>query len=101
MSTLLNAATPADDLADIVAFLLSPPKEAYSKNNQTVTLSKAWAIGIIGKERFEDSGPFEHHVLCHGDELRERGMDYGLPKEILDWLVGIEDVVVLPAGLFE
>jgi hypothetical protein len=79
---------------------MAPPRDLYSNDGQTVTLTKRWVVGIIGKDRFEDSGPLLYHVLCHGDELRDHGLEFGLSEKVLDWLISTKDTVELPVSHF-
>jgi hypothetical protein len=90
---------PAEkSLEKLVARIMTPPCDLYSADDKIVTLTKTWAVGLIGKERFEDSGQFLYHVLCHGDELRDHGLEYGLSEKVLDWFVSTKDTVELPVS---
>jgi hypothetical protein len=79
---------------------MAPPRDLYSADGKIVTLTKTWVVGLIGKDRFEDSGPLLYYVLCHGDELRDHGLEYGLSEKVLSWLISTKDTVELPIGHF-
>jgi hypothetical protein len=92
---------PAEKTIDkLVSRIMAPPRELYSSDGRTVTLTKTWVVGIIGKERFEDSGPLLYHVLCHGDEIRDHGIEYGLSEKVLEWLISTKDTIELPSSHF-
>jgi hypothetical protein len=90
----------ADSSAGIVYRLMHPHESLYSDDMQTVTLTKNWAVGIIGPEHFEDPGPFEHRILMNGSELRNRSQELGLSKEIFEWLTSTADKIELSASHF-
>ncbi|CAN9092767.1 hypothetical protein CC77DRAFT_1087231 [Alternaria alternata] len=98
---LLTHEVPKEESIDkLVSRIMAPPRDLYSADGKTVTLTKTWVVGLIGKDRFEDSGPLLYHVLCHGDELRDHGLEYGLSEKVLSWLISTEDTVELPIGHF-
>jgi hypothetical protein len=87
----LHGVVGADLRSDSVCHrLMRPPQALYSADGQTLT--KTWAVGILGTERFEDSGPFLHWVVMAGGDIRERGLDLGLSRQVLDWLTGTADL---------
>ncbi|KAF1833629.1 hypothetical protein BDW02DRAFT_623377 [Decorospora gaudefroyi] len=89
-----------ESTASVVARLMDLPKYLYSADGQTVTLTKTWAVGILGTGRFEDSGPLMLHIVRHGGDIRKHGVALGLSQEVLVWLTSSADTIRLPATLF-
>jgi hypothetical protein len=79
---------------------MNPPSPLYN-DNQTVTLTINWAVGVAGPERFERLAGDNRYVLSYRDDLREQGEAAGLSSEILEWLEGGEETLTLPASHFE
>jgi hypothetical protein len=79
---------------------MAPTHEYYSEDRKMVTLTKNWAIAIIGKEHFESPSQPPQHILCPKNEIAERGVKFGLRMEVLAWLLSTRDTVTLPASLF-
>ncbi|RYN27378.1 hypothetical protein AA0112_g7823 [Alternaria arborescens] len=99
--SLLTHEVPKEESIDkLVSRIMAPPRDLYSADGKIVTLTKTWVVGLIGKDRFEDSGPLLYYVLCHGDELRDHGLEYGLSEKVLSWLISTKDTVELPIGHF-
>jgi ribose 1,5-bisphosphokinase PhnN len=55
---------------------------------------------VIGRERFEPVPLSRGLSLRQDDELRARGVQWGLGKEIAEWLRSGEETLVLPAKHF-
>jgi hypothetical protein len=91
---------PDDSIAGIISRLMSPPS-FLNNDNQTVTLTITWAVGVAGPERFERLAGDDRYVLSYHDDLREQGQAAGLSPEILEWLEGGEQTLTLPASHFE
>ena len=55
---LLTHEVPKEESIDkLVSRIMAPPRDLYSADGKIVTLTKTWVVGLIGKDRFEDSGP--------------------------------------------
>ena len=79
---------------------MEPPECLYSEDGQQVTLNITWAVGVIGRERFEPVPLGRRLSLRQQDELRTRGVEFGLSQQIADWLRSGDETLVLPAGHF-
>lgn len=79
---------------------MEPPNCLYSFDGQQVTLNITWAVGVIGRERFEPVPLSRGLSLRQDDELRTRGVEWGLSQQIADWLRSGEETLVLPASHF-
>lgn len=91
---------PDDSLRAIVDRLMRPDDYLYSDDGQTVTLNITWAVGVIGRERFEPVPLSRGLSLRQYDELRTHGVQWGLSQRIADWLRSGEDTLALPASHF-
>jgi hypothetical protein len=81
---------------------MHPHESLYSEDMQRVKLTKTWAVGIVGgPEHFEEPGLFQHWILMHGSDLRNRGQELGLSKEMFEWLTGAADEIEFPASHFQ
>ncbi|KAF3044602.1 hypothetical protein E8E12_002005 [Didymella heteroderae] len=97
---LHNSAEPDDSLRAIIDRLMMPPDFLYSEGGQEVTLNVTWAVGVVGRERFEATPLGRRLSLRQDDELRTQGVEWGLSEEIADWLRYGEDTLVLPTSHF-
>jgi hypothetical protein len=79
---------------------MMPPDFLYSEDGQQVTLNITWAVGVVGRERFEPTPLGRRLSLRQNDELRTQGVEWGLSQVIADWLRDGEDTLVLPASHF-
>ena len=80
---------------------MEPPDDLYSADGQQVTLNITWAVGVIGRERFEPVPLSRGLSLRQDEELRTRGVEWGLSSEIAKWLRSGDEVLVLPASHFD
>jgi hypothetical protein len=97
---LHNSAEQDDSLRAIIDRLMMPPDFLYSEDGQQVTLNITWAVGVVGRERFEPTPLGRRLSLRQNDELRTQGVEWGLSQVIADWLRDGEDTLVLPASHF-
>lgn len=79
---------------------MDPPHYLYSVDGQQVILNITWAVGVVGRERFESVPLGRHLSLRQDDELRTRGVLWGLSRKIAEWLRSGEETLVLPASHF-
>ncbi|KAJ4321310.1 hypothetical protein N0V94_002942 [Neodidymelliopsis sp. IMI 364377] len=87
-------------LRAVVDRLMTPPDCLYSSDGLQVTLNITWAVGVIGRERFEPVPLSRGLSLRQDDELRTRGVAWGLIPEIANWLRSGEETLVLLASIF-
>jgi hypothetical protein len=83
----------------MVRNFLSPCSRHYSDDRETVTLTEAYALSKIGAHHFEYDSNLNRLILRADSTFRQRGLEEGVPKVVMDWLMGnpAEDKLVLPA----
>ena len=86
--SLLTAPTiapaPAPSIAQLAHRLLHPPPHAFVHG----ILSMQWVISAVGHAHIEFRESDERYVLSADSQLRERGVELGVPVMYLEWLCG-------------
>ncbi|KAF2652541.1 hypothetical protein K491DRAFT_695497 [Lophiostoma macrostomum CBS 122681] len=79
-----------DTVEDEIKRFLSPYPSQYPEDGRIVKLDINWAIGRLGPLHFEyaDDNFDNRRVLRTDSEVRTRGLELGIPKELMDWLNG-------------
>jgi hypothetical protein len=79
-----------DTLEDEIKRFLSPYPSQYSEDGMTVKLDITWAIGQLGPLHFEymDDNYDNRRALRADSEVNLRGLELGIPKQLMDWLNG-------------
>jgi hypothetical protein len=100
------AATIEDNkpLRDVIREFLRPTKGFYNEDCSIVKLTLVYAIGKLGLEQF-DYQDFEAgtRILREGSIIKKHGLEEGMPKEVMDWLLGepIAEEAEFPADVLE
>ncbi|CAO2652269.1 Nn.00g005520.m01.CDS01 [Neocucurbitaria sp. VM-36] len=87
--------------ADIVKQLMNPPEHLVHIDGRSYILTKAWAISIIGPNRFESRDATPCHRLLVTDPVNIDGVQkYGLCERIRSWLIGANDKLDIDGKVF-
>ena len=94
------APTPANpSIFQIAGQLMNPPESLHFPASH-YTLNITWAVGVAGPERFERTALGHRHSVVQTDDLYIHGAAAGISWEILHWLRGGEEELVLPEEHF-
>lgn len=87
------------DLGTWAHKLMTPDTALYSEDGTTVTLTKTWAIGILGEYIFLTSNGSRSLKPFHGLSQILDG-EYGLSGQVLSWLKSDREELKLPSHIF-